>query len=236
MFQEENPGLTDEKKKILEEIKAQYSGQSLESDSNTGDSEPEEIKAEDSETTQIIPPDITEEELEEAVNTPPVVMQVSEPLPKYGSGFKFIPIICGITVLAIILGHIKPITSGIPSAVWLRYTYIGFGTIFLFLGIKLIVDAVSGCSINENLQMGKLVTNGIYARTRNPIYAGVLIICTAALFYSGNAFMYILPVVYYFILSFLMKSTEEQLLEERFGDVYREYRRNTYMFVPFKKK
>ena len=162
-------------------------------------------------------------------------MQVAEPLPKYGSGFKFVPIISVITVIAVVLGHIPPITSGIPTAAWLRYTYIGFGVIFLFFGIKLIVDAVSTCSINENLQMGKLVTTGIYSRTRNPIYAGVLIICTAALFFSGNAFMYFLPIVYYFILSGLMKATEEPFLEERFGATYRDYRTSTYMFVPFKK-
>ena len=83
--------------------------------------------------------------------------------------------------------------------------------------------------------MGKLVTSGIYSKTRNPIYAGVLLICTAALFISGNAFMYLLPIAYWIFLTRLMQITEEPLLRVKFGEEYEAYFKKTYRFIPIKK-
>ena len=161
-----------------------------------------------------------------------LVIKASTPLPKYGKGFVFVPVIVVTTIIACVLGHIKPITYGIPSAMWVRYLYIGFGVIALFIGIKLIVEATAGSVINENLQMGKLVTTGIYSKTRNPIYGGYIFICTSALFFSGNAFMYALLIIYWVFLKEFMKKTEEVLLEQRFGDAYTKYRDKTNVFFP----
>ena len=224
--------IQSEKDKILAEIKAEYSGaDSLDSSSDFSEEAAAENEPSDQDTYKLP----SDEELEESINTAPIVMKVSEPLPKYGSGFKFVPITIGVTVAAVILGHIKPLTYGIPGAAWLRYTYIGFGVIALILGLKLIVDALINCALNENLRMGKLITTGIYSKTRNPEYGGFLMICTAALFFSGNAFMYILPILYWIFLTKLMQATEEPMLKARFGEEYNEYFRNTYRFVPFKK-
>ena len=165
----------------------------------------------------------------------PEPVRPAAPLPKYGDGFKFVPIVSVVTVIAVILGHIRPITNGIPSSATVRYIYIGFGVLFFTFGIKLIVDATVNSYINENLQLGKLVTTGIYSKTRNPIYAGVIFMCTGILFASGNAFMYVLPIIYWFFLTELMKSTEEVLLKKRFGEEYAEYCRNTYRIFPMKK-
>ena len=198
---------------------------------NSGDVNSESVNSEAAEENYP-----TDEELEASISPSPVVTKVAAPLPKFGPGFKFVPITIIITAAACVLGHIKPITYGIPGAAWLRYTYIGFGVILLILGIKLIVDALANSALNENLQMGKLITTGIYSKTRNPVYGGVIFICTAALFFSGNAFMYILPIAYWIFLTKLMQATEEPLLEERFGEEYRDYRRNTYRFVPISKK
>ena len=230
-----NDALKSEKEKLLAEIKNHYSG--VEDDNQDNISSEQNDNTEGSELSKDNPSGAGDMNLDaEETNDGPIVMKAAEPLPKYGKGFIFVPISIGVTILAILLGHIKPITSGIPSATWLRYTYIAFGAVLIFFGIKLIVDALSACSINENLQMGRLVTTGIYNKTRNPVYAGVLMLCTAALFISGNAFMYIFPIALYFFLKILMEKTEELLLEERFGDTYREYRSKTYMFFPIPKK
>ncbi|MBR6834862.1 MAG: hypothetical protein IKM72_02515, partial [Oscillospiraceae bacterium] len=63
-------------------------------------------------------------------------MKKAEPLPKYGKGFILVPIVIVLTIIGIVLGHINPITNGIPSAAWVRYLYIGFGAVILFLGIR----------------------------------------------------------------------------------------------------
>ncbi|MBO4862797.1 MAG: isoprenylcysteine carboxylmethyltransferase family protein [Eubacterium sp.] len=226
MTQENNDAMMSEKEKLLAEIRADYGEEETsgkEKTSGAGGTPSEESY-------------LTDEELEESISPSPVVTKIAEPLPKYGPGFKFVPITIGVTAVACVLGHIKPITYGIPGAAWLRYTYIGFGIILFIIGIKLIVDALTNSALNENLQMGKLITTGIFSKTRNPIYGGVIFICTAALFFSGNAFMYILPILYWIFLTKLMQATEEPLLEERFGADYRDYRTRTYRFVPIPKK
>ncbi len=147
----------------------------------------------------------------------------------------FIPIVIMLTICGVILGHIRPVTYGIPTIAWIRYTYIGLGVILLFIGILMFNQAVSDAQLFTNIVMGKLVTTGIYAKTRNPMYGGILLICTSVLFFSGNTFMYILPLVYWGILTILMKKYEEPLLADRFGKEYTDYMEATYRFVPLSK-
>ena len=158
------------------------------------------------------------------------------PLPKYGEGGKFIPITIITTVVAVFAGHLPYIRYGIPNPASVRYFYIFVGVVFLFFGLKMIADARVECAIYENIMLGKLVTTGIYSKTRNPIYGGIIFICTGALFISGNAFMYVLPVAYWAFLSILMKNTEEVLLKSRFGEEYIDYRNHVNCFIPRKQE
>ena len=116
-----------------------------------------------------------------------------------------------------------------------RYIYIGFGALLIAAALILIVNAINDSDILTNAQMGKLVTTGIYSKTRNPMYAGVLFACTGALFISGNAFMYALPILYWLFLTVLVQKTEEPLLLNRFEDEYKEYMENTYRVFPLPK-
>ncbi|MCR5213962.1 MAG: hypothetical protein K6E10_06070 [Eubacterium sp.] len=166
----------------------------------------------------------------------PVVVTKFAPLPKFGGSGMFIPVVVILTICGVILGHIRPVTYGIPTISWIRYTYIGFSVILLFIGITMLSQALSDCQLFTNLMMGKLITTGIYSKTRNPMYGGIIFICTAVLFFSGNTFMYILPLIYWGLLTIMMKKTEEPLLTERFGNEYLEYMENTYRFVPLPKK
>lgn len=160
----------------------------------------------------------------------------STTMPRYGNGFKFVPIISGITLLGIILGHIKPFNVGVSASIPLRYIYLGLGIIIAIFGLFIFVESISSADILTNAQMGKLITTGIYSKTRNPMYGGVLFMCTGALFCSGNTFMYVLPLIYWWLLGTMMKNTEEPLLLSNFGEEYREYFDNTNRVFPFKKK
>lgn len=160
----------------------------------------------------------------------------STTMPKYGKGFKFVPIVSGFTVLCLILGHIKPFNIGVSHFAPLRYTYIGLGILSAVFGLFIFVEAISSADILTNAQMGKLVTTGIYSKTRNPMYAGVIFMCTGALFCSGNIYMYLFPLIYWWLLGVMMKNTEEPMLLKNFGDEYKEYYNNTNRFVPVKKR
>ena len=198
------------------------------------DSEPDSPQSESSDSSGE-PGELTDEDLESSYNET-ISITAKEPLPKYGKCFAFVPIACGTTLLAVILGHIPPINMGIPSNSTIRYIYIGFGCLLAVLALLLIVNAIAEAHIYENIQMGKLVTTGVYSKTRNPIYAGVIFGCTGILFISGNAFMYVLPIIYWFLLTYMLINTEEVILRRRFGQDYKEYMQKTNRIAPIPKR
>jgi len=244
---EELKKIQEEKEKLLREIKGDYGSASPSDTAESKEGSQETATASDSindilektnntvnsaasETIQAVSDSM--DDLDNEVT--PINKNTS--MPKYGSGFKFVPIISIATVVFIILGHIIPFNIGVSHSAPLRYTYIGFGVLFAVLGLFIFVESISSADILTNAQMGKLVTTGIYSKTRNPMYGGVIFLCAGALFCSGNIYMYVIPLIYWWLLGVMMKSTEEPMLFKKFGDDYKEYYLNTNRFVPIKKK
>lgn len=229
--------LTAEKEALLNEIKQTYGIEvPKEEAEEVVDDAVETAKETAKETAEETVADtIADEDLESSYNET-ISITAKEPLPKYGKCFAFVPIACGTTLLAVILGHIPPINMGIPSNSTIRYIYIGFGCLLAVLALLLIVNAIAEAHIYENIQMGKLVTTGVYSKTRNPIYAGVIFGCTGILFISGNAFMYVLPIIYWFLLTYMLINTEEVILRRRFGQDYKEYMQKTNRIAPIPKR
>ena len=103
------------------------------------------------------------------------------------------------------------------------------GIIILFPALALLTIArfQLGNSFSLTPQARQLVTRGIYARIRNPIYVfSALAIAGLILFldklYYLYAFLIILP------LQFLRAREEARVLEEKFDDQYREYKKKTW--------
>jgi protein-S-isoprenylcysteine O-methyltransferase Ste14 len=46
--------------------------------------------------------------------------------------------------------------------------------------------------------------------------------------FYGNIILFLLPILYWALLTELMKRTEEKWLEEKFGDEYRKYCKEVY--------
>lgn len=69
-----------------------------------------------------------------------------------------------------------------------------------------------------------LVTDGPYARTRNPMYlSGILILLGLAVL-LGSVAPLLVPVAYGALAGAIFLPAEERTMEARFGDAYREYR------------
>lgn len=77
----------------------------------------------------------------------------------------------------------------------------------------------------------KLVTTGMHGRVRHPLYVGHLLMMTGWSVGSGLAACYVLT-VFAVVTGVVMIRLEEKELEQRFGEVYREYKKNVPALVP----
>mgnify|MGYP000642505997 FL=1 len=102
-------------------------------------------------------------------------------------------------------------------------------------GIALWFAAVIGCRIDIKIKSNQLETCGIYAYVRNPIYSAFLFVCTGALLFCRNLYLFILPPLFWLYLTVFMKLTEEKWLAERFGDEYGAYCKRVNRFIPWKR-
>ncbi len=76
-----------------------------------------------------------------------------------------------------------------------------------------------------------LITDGIYKYVRHPQYLGILLATLSLIVYSFSPISVTLwPVLV--IIYYRLARKEERDVESKFGEKYREYRRNVSMFMP----
>ncbi len=100
--------------------------------------------------------------------------------------------------------------------------------IFLVLGLGLIViSAVQFRAAGTNIQPTRpahvLVTTGVYAWSRNPIYLGFLAILTGLAFMQDAPFLLALVPVAFLALRWAVIAREEDYLTDGFGEEYKAY-------------
>jgi protein-S-isoprenylcysteine O-methyltransferase Ste14 len=81
-----------------------------------------------------------------------------------------------------------------------------------------------GTNVNPLRPTTALVTDGVFRRTRNPLYVGVSVaLCGLALIFALD-WMLVLIVPACVILHFAVVRREESYLEGKFGEAYRRYK------------
>ncbi len=104
------------------------------------------------------------------------------------------------------------------------------GYTLLFIGFGIFMEGWR--ELHRARQKGRLVTNRLYALVRHPQYTGLFI----ALFGEGIVHwptvfsVALFPVIV--LAYYLLARSEEQKVEEEFGDEYGEYRKRVPMFIP----
>ena len=78
----------------------------------------------------------------------------------------------------------------------------------------------------------ELVTTGIYAYVRNPIYTGCIVFGTGLLLLAPHPLFLATGLIGYFSIRAYVKEIEEPYLIELHGDDYREYQSMTGSFFP----
>ncbi len=136
------------------------------------------------------------------------------------------PVLFGVTLVA-----------GLVINWWLGWGFGSFGAglvhepgwILAALGVLLSGGGIlqfvtAGTNLRTDQPTHMIVTNGLYAYSRNPIYMG-MIIFVAGLGLAFNApFVLLLLVGAVLILRFGVIEAEEEYLEQKFGDHYLQYK------------
>ena len=152
-------------------------------------------------------------------------------LPLYGVGPIYVYAILAVTIAAIILGHTGYLKSGVIEM--LRIPMAVIGILLIIFGVYLWTGAVFHAKVDNGIKNNKLVTSGVYALVRNPIYSALMLFCTGALLISGNLFFYPLFFFYWVFMTVLMKCTEEKWLKNLYGREYEEYCRRVNRCIPW---
>jgi protein-S-isoprenylcysteine O-methyltransferase Ste14 len=79
----------------------------------------------------------------------------------------------------------------------------------------------------------ELKTNGLYSIIRHPSYLGLLMIMTGEAVSMDSLRSFIIVVLPITIAIFYRIHVEEKLLEEEFGETYKDYMRNTKRIIPY---
>lgn len=161
-------------------------------------------------------------------------MKDTNHLPMMGVGPIYGIIIIAVTVAGILLSVFKVFYIGNAEA--LKIPFVIIGILLAIAGIIFWLCAIFHSKIDAGILNNKLVTNGVYAYVRNPIYSAFLMFCTGAILIANDLWLCVLPVCYWLFLTILMKNTEEKWLENLYGAEYKEYCRHTNRCIPWKRK
>ena len=150
-------------------------------------------------------------------------------LPLYGVGPVYGTITLVLTVAGCVAGSLIPF----GKVSWLRIPLTVLGILLILYGIFLWICAVVVEKLDDGIKNNRLVTSGVYAYVRNPIYSAIMIACTGALLISGNLLFTPLFFVFWAVMTLMMKKTEEKWLTERFGKEYINYCKRVNRAIPW---
>lgn len=160
-------------------------------------------------------------------------MKKKEHLPLTGVGPIYVAIIIACTVVGIMAARMEFFRGGRIEELKIPFLILG---IFCIIGGLYLWGAANFQSkLGEHIKSNTLVTTGVYAWVRNPIYSAFVLMCTGVLLIANNLWLLVLPVVYWAFMTVLMQNTEEKWLRDLYGKEYVEYCRRVNRCIPWKR-
>lgn len=151
----------------------------------------------------------------------------------FGIGPVYGTLVIGLTIAGVFLKELPILKSGTVDTLFIPFVIIG--TLFIMTAAAVFIKAQ--LDISDNIEKNHLVTTGIYAHCRNPLYTAVMYACIGADFVFCNLWLLILPFVYWLLMTVLVRATEEKWLAALYGEEYVEYcKRVNRCILWFKRK
>ena len=114
---------------------------------------------------------------------------------------------------------------------WIRATWpnVWIGVIVFAAGFALAIWAIvtfrrAGTRVETTEPTMAIVTHGPYRFTRNPIYVGMFLGQTGLAIGFDNLWILAMLIPFYLVLRYGVVAREEAYLENKFGDVYSDYK------------
>jgi protein-S-isoprenylcysteine O-methyltransferase Ste14 len=104
------------------------------------------------------------------------------------------------------------------------------GVILLAAGIP--IQMVAGRSLWKAYHADRLITTGLYAVCRNPLYANIILTILPGLALVCRSWLMLTAPVLLYVLVRARIGREEEYLDKRFGQEYLDYRRRTNSIFP----
>lgn len=152
-------------------------------------------------------------------------------LPLYGPGPLYTAVVVGLTVVAFFCQNLPLCAAG--KIAWLQVPFGMVGIALIALGIYMWIQAVIVAKVTDGIRENRLITTGIYAWVRNPIYSAFMILCTGIVLIMANVCFFFLPFVYWLFLTLLLKQTEEKWLSKLYGQEYTAYCKQINRCIPW---
>ena len=136
-------------------------------------------------------------------------------------------------IVSIILGAVILLVSHY----WLPAMTLAYDTLIFTSGLTLIaagiaIFLIAAFQVHTGFNKGELVTGGVYAYVRHPVYAvWILLIVPGLALATGYLLLLLLPFMMYFLYKALI-GEEETDMERSFGDAYLSYRGRVNPIVP----
>ncbi len=140
----------------------------------------------------------------------------------------------GITALK--LNIVTLVLLVVSAVVFGRYAATGPRTLWQIIGLSIAAPSVL-LLVLARIQLGRafsiqarastLVTTGLYSRIRNPIYVFGGLVIAGIIIWTGRPILLLILAVL-IPLQIVRARSESQVLEEKFGPEYTEYKRRTW--------
>ena len=155
-------------------------------------------------------------------------------LPLFGVGPYIVYGIAMANVIGIILLEYV-FKIGILESPW-TINFRIVGSLMIVLGGVIWYIGALRSDMDASNTENRLQTKGIYALVRNPMYSGWWIALSGITLMWHNAWMLILHVIDWAIMTVVLINTEEKWLLDLYGNEYAEYKKRVNRLIPWKRR
>jgi protein-S-isoprenylcysteine O-methyltransferase Ste14 len=145
-----------------------------------------------------------------------------------GPAYAAVSIVAGTFLILANLYYLRAFTLPHTDLVFMAGTGLIIAGAIIFL--------IAAAQVHTSFNRGKLVTSGVYAYMRHPVYAAwILFIVPGIILATGLLLLTALPVIMYLLLRALTDREEAYMVQE-FDDAYLDYRSRVNPVLPVPKK